>query len=215
MPTASALQRFDDALRASRGAAALVGVDEAGRGPLAGPVVAAAVWLGPGAEGLSAVRDSKTLSARRREELAPLIRKAALGVGVGWASAAEIDARNILQATFLAMRRALARLGCDASAAPFAAVDGNREIPGIPLAQMALVDGDAYSLAIAAASVVAKVARDRWMSRLDRVLPGYGFARHKGYGTPEHLEALARLGPSRVHRRSFAPVAQAALPLSR
>ena len=210
----SRLWRFDEALRAHHDAATLVGVDEAGRGPLAGPVVAAAVVL-PSIElkELRAVRDSKRLSAKQRDELFPLIRRKALQVAVGWAWWEEIDLHNILQASLIAMRRAVDRLRLG-EAPCLVIVDGNREIPSLRYAQKALVDGDAYSQAIAAASIVAKVVRDRWMARFDARFPGYGFGQHKGYGTPEHLAALDRLGPSPIHRRSFWPVVQGGLPLT-
>jgi len=181
----------------------LVGVDEVGRGPLAGPVVAAAVILPPvPLPALRGVRDSKKLSPARREALSKHIRAAALGVGVGWALPGEIDEVNILQATFLAMRRALSRLRVDAPGT-FVLVDGDKEIPGLRPRQRALVRGDDRSLAVASASIVAKVLRDRWLRRLDRLYPAYGFARNKGYGTPDHLRALAESGPSPLHRRSF------------
>ncbi len=198
----SALAAFDEALRRRRGAALLAGVDEAGRGPLAGPVVAAAVVLPAAPEGLARVRDSKVLSPARREQLYGVIRAQALAVGVGWASAAEVDERNILQATFLAMRRALDRLGPRACGA-WLVVDGDKTVPGVALPQEALVAGDALSLCVASASVVAKVVRDRWLRVLDRRFPGYGLAKHKGYGTAEHYRALEVLGACPEHRRSF------------
>lgn len=179
---------------------ALAGVDEAGRGPLAGPVVAAAVLWKPGqrVEGLA---DSKTLSARRRETLARQI-KAASCFGIGQASVEEIDQWNILQATLRAMARAVAAL---AVAPEIIIVDGNAA-PDLPGRVHTLARGDAMIPEISAASILAKVWRDEWMVRLDAQYPGYGFDRHKGYGTRIHLEALARLGPCPAHRRSFAPV---------
>lgn len=211
-PVASKLFRFDEALRAYHKGRVLVGVDEVGRGPLAGPVVAAAVILPEHyIPELEKVRDSKALSPRRRQVLFDAIRSSATQVGVGWAMAEEIDRHNILQATFLAMRRALGRLKLSPESA-LVVVDGNQRIPGITHEQKPLVKGDAYSLMVAAASIVAKVVRDRWMEQLDRRFPGYSLALHKGYGTSEHIAALNRLGPSPIHRRSFAPVAQAALP---
>ena len=198
----SALAAFDEALRRRRGASLLAGVDEVGRGPLAGPVVAAAVVLPPSPAGLERVRDSKALSPARREQLYGVIRSQALAVGVGWASAAEVDEKNILQATFLAMRRALGRLGPAAEGA-LLIVDGDKVIPGGPPRQEALVSGDAKSLCVASASVVAKVVRDRWLKVLDGRFPGYGLARHKGYGTAEHYRALESLGACAEHRRSF------------
>lgn len=207
------LWRFDEALRSHHDVAVLVGVDEAGRGPLAGPVVAAAVVL-PVREvrALRQVRDSKALTLRVREELFGVIRRHALEFAVGWCLSDEIDRHNILQASLLAMRRATLRLRLGGSAR-LVAVDGNRDIPSLPHPQKALIDGDAYSQSIAAASILAKVVRDRWMERFDARYPGYGFARHKGYATPDHLAALDRLGPCPIHRRSFAPVSQAGLPL--
>jgi ribonuclease HII len=178
----------------------IAGVDEAGRGPLAGPVVAAAVVLG-GAR-IRGLADSKTLAPARRAELAAQIRARAFAVGVGSASVQEIDAINILRATLRAMRRALDAL---ARAPAGVWVDGLHAPEGYPQA-MAVVGGDASVAAISAASIIAKVERDHLLTLLDTDHPGYGFARHKGYGTPEHLAALARLGPCAAHRRSFAPV---------
>lgn len=195
------LAAFDEALRVRRGASSLVGVDEAGRGPLAGPVVAAAVVLPADPAGLDGVKDSKKLSPARRAELYRVIRARA-AVGVGHATPAEITERNILQATFLAMRRALEDLGPAARGARLV-VDGDKELPGWPWSQEAVVSGDAKSLCVAAASVVAKVVRDRWMGRLEVRHPGYGFAVHKGYGTAAHYEALRRLGPCPEHRPTF------------
>lgn len=203
MPTAAkppVLAAFDEALRVERGASSLAGVDEVGRGPLAGPVVAAAVILPRDAAGLEGVRDSKALSPARRAELYRAIRARAVAVGVGSASPEEITEHNILQATFLAMRRALSDMGTRPDRL---LVDGDKALPGWDGPQEALVRGDARSLCVAAASVVAKVVRDRWMGRLDVRHPGYGFARHKGYGTSDHYEALARLGVSREHRPTF------------
>lgn len=196
----SALAVFDEALRVKRGVSSLVGVDEAGRGPLAGPVVAAAVIFPVDASGLEGVRDSKVLSPARRDALAGVIRSRALAWGVGSASVAEIESRNILQATFLAMRRALENLGARAS---FLIVDGDKVLPGWEGAQEALIDGDAKSLCVAGASILAKTVRDRWMRMLEARHPGYGFARHKGYGTKDHYEAIGRLGFSPIHRPSF------------
>jgi ribonuclease HII len=182
------------------------GVDEAGRGPLAGPVVAAAVILDP-ARPVSGLRDSKLLTAVARERLAIEIRGSALAWCVAEAGIAEIDAINILQATLLAMRRAVLGL---AVAPDEVVVDGN-QCPKVACRVRAIVGGDRLVAAISAASILAKTARDALLLELDGVHPGYGFARNKGYGTPEHLAALQRLGPCAVHRRSFAPVAQAAL----
>lgn len=181
----------------------LAGVDEAGRGPLAGPVVAAAVILDP-SRPIAGLADSKQLSEKKRDALAPLIRERAIAFAVASADAGEIDALNILQATLLAMRRAVAALAVPAEAV---VVDGNRVTAfGVPAE--AVVGGDARVPAISAASILAKVARDAELVALDAVYPGYGFAQHKGYGTAMHLDALRRLGPTPQHRRSFAPVAK-------
>ena len=185
-------------------------MDEAGRGPLAGPVVVAAVVLPeePSAE-LCAARDSKTMTPKSRQRLFGVVRSQALAVSVAWAYPREIDAKNILRATLDAMgrsaRRAAAKSG---GGAALVLVDGPHRIREFSLAQEAVVDGDSRSLAVAAASIIAKVVRDRWMLRLERRRPGYGFARHKGYGTKRHLEALDALGPCDAHRRSYAPVAR-------
>ena len=210
-----AAARFDARLRASRRAVWLVGVDEAGRGPLAGPVVVAAVRLGAEIPAeLFSVRDSKLLSPSRREDLYEKIRARAAAVAVAWSLPREIDRINILQATLTAMRRAVLRAsqGVDpVDSMLVVVVDGNRPIPSLPLEQIMVVGGDRLSLAVGAASIVAKVTRDRWMRRLDLRYPGYGLARHKGYGTAGHLEALQRLGPSAAHRRTFQPVRQMSL----
>lgn len=177
------------------------GVDEAGRGPLAGPVFAAAVILDP-ARPIEGLRDSKKLSEARRDELAPLIREHALAWAVAACSCEEIDSINILQATMLAMRRAVEAL----SLLPTVAlIDGNR-CPQMNVRAHAIVEGDDKVNAISAASILAKTARDADLVRLHGLYPQYGFDRHKGYGTPLHLEALRLHGPSPAHRRSFAPV---------
>jgi ribonuclease HII len=181
--------------------ARVAGIDEAGRGPLAGPVVAAAVIIVR--ERVPAgVRDSKLISEAAREALFPEICAAAQAVGVGQASVAEIDHLNILNATLLAMRRAFLALEVRPE---FAFVDGCH-LPRLECQARAIVDGDALIPAISAASIIAKVTRDRLMRALCAEFPAYGFARHKGYGTREHVAALARLGPSPHHRTSFAPV---------
>ena len=179
----------------------VAGVDEAGRGPLAGPVVAAAVILDP-ARPISGLADSKVLTPTQREILAEAIRSQALAWALGRAEVEEIDAINILQATLLAMQRAVAALD---PAPMLALVDGNRA-PRLVCQVQTIVRGDATVAAISAASILAKVARDAEMCVLDSNYPGYGFARHKGYPTTSHLEALNLLGVSPVHRRSFAPV---------
>ena len=184
----------------------LMGVDEAGRGPLAGPVVTAAVCLpaGPLPTALAALDDSKKLTAAVRARLMPAIAEHALAVGVGRAEADEIDRINILEATRAAMRRAVSIARERLGRAPAALlVDGHLPIPGYVDEQWPLVKGDGRSFNIAAASVIAKVVRDRIMELHDRRFPGYGFAQHKGYGTRAHRSALVRLGPSPVHRRSF------------
>jgi ribonuclease HII len=183
----------------------ICGIDEAGRGPWAGAVVSAAVIL-PRKGRPKGLADSKQLSAEAREDLAVAIRGCAL-VGVGSASPEEIDRLNILQATYLAMRRAVAAL----PSAPVAAlIDGNGAPQDFPCPVETIVDGDAHVACISAASIVAKVERDRMMSELCAQYPGYGFSKHKGYGTSEHQQALARLGPCAIHRMSFKPVADAA-----
>lgn len=179
----------------------MAGVDEAGRGPLAGPVVAAAVILDP-AMPIPGLNDSKRLSEHRRSQLADEIRACALAVALARVEAAEIDRINILQATLRAMQMAVAALH---PAATVALIDGNR-CPDLPVPARAIVGGDASEPAISAASILAKVERDHLMRELDAIHPGYGFARHKGYGTQAHLATLARHGPCPEHRRSFAPV---------
>ena len=191
-----------DRLRAD-GVLHVAGVDEVGVGPLAGPVVAAAVVLPDGAA-LPGLDDSKRLSPRQREALDVEIRRQALAFAVAEATAEEIDRSNVLQASLLAMRRAVLAL----SVAPDHVLVDARTIPGIVAPQTAIVGGDGLDASIAAASVVAKVHRDGLMRVFDTRYPGYGFARHKGYPTPPHLDALRRLGPCPLHRRSYAPVAQ-------
>jgi ribonuclease HII len=183
----------------------VAGVDEAGRGPLAGPVVAAAVILDQ-RRPIDGLADSKKLTAEFREELAPLIEARALAFSVAWADAAEIDRLNILNATFLAMRRAIFGLRICPAAVE---VDGNR-LPnllfyGNQMIGSAIIGGDDKVAAISAASILAKVHRDRMMGVLDRIYPNYGFCRHKGYATPEHRERILRFGPCEQHRRSFRP----------
>jgi ribonuclease HII len=182
----------------------IVGVDEAGRGPLAGPVVAAAVVLCAG--GITGLDDSKKLSAARRADLEPLI-KASCRWAVAEASVAEIDELNILQATMLAMTRAVDALGV---APTEVLVDGNR-LPRWRYPARAIIGGDALEPCISAASILAKEHRDRIMVAADAAYPGYGFARHKGYGSVAHREAIAQLGPCVVHRMSFAPMRQRTL----
>lgn len=180
----------------------IAGVDEAGRGPLAGPLVVAAVILDP-CRPIAGVGDSKALSEAQREALFPLILAQALSHSIVVIEPAEIDALNIFQATMQGMRRALLALPI----APHSAlIDGNKLPPDLPCPARAVIGGDASEACIGAASILAKVTRDRIMLALDPSHPRYGFARHKGYPTPEHLEALRRHGPCIAHRRSFAPV---------
>ena len=185
----------------------VAGVDEAGRGPLAGPVVAAAVILDP-ANGIPGLDDSKRLSPQRREALEREIRERAVSYALARVDVDVIDAINILQATMRAMRDAVSRLD---PAPDRVLVDGNR-CPHLPYPVRAVVRGDASVAAISAASILAKVARDREMIEMDRRYPEYGFARHKGYGTRTHRSALLRFGPSPIHRLSFAPVKLALTP---
>ena len=192
---------MDDLFRPDYDGPGIAGVDEVGRGPLAGDVVAAAVILDP-ARPISGLRDSKKLSAARREQLAAQIREQALAWSVARATVAEIDELNILQASLLAMHRAVLALQPQPV---YVLVDGNR-LPRWDYASEPVVKGDDRVAAIAAASILAKVQRDAELLELDRQYPGYGFARHKGYPTPAHLAALRELGATAVHRRSFAPV---------
>lgn len=176
----------------------ICGVDEAGRGPLAGPVCAAAVILPEGLE-IPGLTDSKKLSDKRRRELFPVIQEQAIAYGIGWASEKEIDEINILQATFLAMNRAVEAMGV---VPDLALVDGNRD-PGFSVTVKTVVKGDSLSANIAAASVLAKVSRDNVMLELAQTYPDYGFEIHKGYGTRAHYEALRAHGPCPIHRVSF------------
>lgn len=183
----------------------LLGIDEAGRGPLAGPVVACACYIPPSRAMLfQDVNDSKKLTERKRDELFERLIKADILYGVGFASAEEIDRLNILQATFLAMRRAAQKFINIPGAV--ALIDGPYPAAGLTIRQQPVIDGDAKSLVVAAASVIAKVTRDRYMATLDKLYPGYEFAGHKGYGTAKHMQALRELGPCKEHRRTFAPV---------
>ena len=183
----------------------VAGVDEAGRGPLAGPVVAAAVILDP-RQPIAGLMDSKKLTALRRERLFDAICAKALCCSIAEATVEEIDRLNILQATLLAMQRAVSGLRLPPAKV---LVDGNR-LPRLAMRAEAVVGGDAIVPAISAASILAKVHRDRWCAQVDAQWPQYGFAAHKGYGTAAHLAALQAHGPCTLHRRSFAPVAQAA-----
>jgi ribonuclease HII len=184
----------------------VAGVDEAGRGPLAGPVVAAAVMLRPGRP-IAGVADSKVLTAETRQRLSVTIRRRALCFGIGWADPAEIDSLNILQATFLAMRRAVLSMAYPPA---LLLVDGNR-LPqlgglGTALRARAIIGGDATEAAISAASILAKTARDHYMDQMHTIYPEYAFSSHKGYATALHRRLLAEHGPCPLHRRSFTPV---------
>jgi ribonuclease HII len=181
-----------------QGAASLCGVDEAGRGPLAGPVCAAAVILPHGAE-ISGLNDSKKLTANKREALYHVIIEKALSFGIAFADVAEIEALNILYASFLAMNRAIAQL---TPLPELCLVDGNT-LKGLKYNGLSVVGGDAKCASIAAASILAKVTRDRLMAVLDEKYPLYGFAKHKGYGTQAHYDALSEFGPCEIHRGSF------------
>lgn len=176
----------------------ICGIDEVGRGPFAGPVVAGAVIL-PKDHPILYLNDSKKLSEKKREQLYDVIMEEAVAVGIGMASPARIDEINILQATYEAMRKAIENL----NVMPDVLLNDAVTIPEVPMRQVPIIKGDAKSVSIAAASIVAKVTRDRLMVEYDEILPGYGFARNKGYGTKEHIEALKELGPTPIHRRSF------------
>lgn len=190
----------------NQGITLIAGVDEAGRGPLAGPVYAAAVILDP-AKPIKGLNDSKQLTEKQREALFTEIQEKALAWSIGRAEVHEIDKINILQATFLAMQRAVADLKVTPQ---LILVDGNR-LPQFDCEARAIVDGDELEPAISAASILAKVARDREMRDLHQQFPHYGFAKHKGYGTAEHLAALEKFGPCKIHRLSFQPVARAVM----
>ena len=199
------LQDFDKQQAITLEANFIVGIDEAGRGPLAGPVVACACFIPPALTSeFTDVNDSKKLTEKRREEIYNRLLKSEVAYGIGFSSAQEIDKLNILQATFLAMRRAAQKFVNLPHAV--ALIDGPYPAAGLTLRQVPIIDGDAKSLAIAAASIIAKVTRDRYMNVLDKLYPGYGFAGHKGYGTAKHLQALRELGPCREQRRTFGPV---------
>ena len=184
---------------AANGYKFVCGVDEAGRGPLAGPVCAAAVILDPNTE-LVGVNDSKKLSEKKRETLFDVICSKAVAYSIAFASVEEIEEHNILNATYLAMNRAIDGLKINAD---FALIDGNRVPKDIKIDCQTVVKGDAKSLSIAAASILAKVTRDRLLLEYDKKYPEYNFAKHKGYGTAEHMDAIRKYGPSEVHRPSF------------
>jgi ribonuclease HII len=201
--------RFETALWTA-GLTRVAGIDEAGMSPLAGPVAAAAVVFAPGTR-IPGVDDSKKLDAALRERLAPVIRASAVACAVAFVEPDEIDRLNIYWAGIAAMKRALAGLGLEPE---HVLIDGRR-LRDVPLPQQAIVGGDRKSLTIAAASILAKTARDARMRELDELYPGYGFSRHKGYPVAAHFAALRKLGPSPIHRLSFAPVQEAlALPRS-
>ena len=176
----------------------LCGIDEVGRGPLAGPVVACAVILPKDCDILY-VNDSKQLTPKKREELYDVIMEQAVAVGIGMSSPARIDEINILQATYEAMREAIGKL----SVVPQLLLNDAVTIPGVQIPQVPIIKGDAKSISIAAASIVAKVTRDRIMVEYDKVMPGYGFASNKGYGSAAHIAAIKEIGPSLIHRKSF------------
>ena len=176
----------------------ICGIDEAGRGPFAGPVVAGAVILPKGLT-IEGLNDSKQVSAKKREELYDEIKEKAVSVGIGMSSPARIDEINILQATYEAMREAISKL----SVKPDILLNDAVTIPGVSIRQVPIIKGDAKSISIGAASIVAKVTRDRLMVEYDKILPQYGFASNKGYGSAEHIKALQEVGPSPIHRASF------------
>ncbi len=202
----STLCEFDKQQAIAQESNFLIGIDEAGRGPLAGPVVACACFIPPSiVQHFNDVNDSKKLTEAKRDELfARLTNGNGVIYGVGFATAEEIDKLNILQATFLAMRRATQKFVKMPDSC--ALIDGPYPVKDLTLKQHPIVDGDAKSLVIAAASVIAKVTRDHYMTVLEQLYPGYGFAGHKGYGTAKHLAALRKLGPCPEHRRTFGPV---------
>ena len=182
----------------AQGCETVCGVDEAGAGPLMGPVYAAAVIL-PRECVIDGLNDSKKLTAKRREALYDIITEQALAYGIAFASEQEIDEINILQATYEAMRQAIEKLNPQ----PAVLLNDAVRIPQVAIQQVPIIKGDAKSVSIAAASIVAKVTRDRMMEQYEEVFPGYGFARNKGYGSKEHIEALQIMGPTAIHRRSF------------
>ena len=188
-----------EAIAKAKGYTAVCGVDEAGRGPLAGPVCAAAVILDPDTD-IPGINDSKKLSEKKREVLFDVIIENAVAYGIAFASVEEIEEHNILNATYLAMNRAIDMLE---GRADFALIDGNRVPTGITVDCQTVVKGDAKSMSVAAASILAKVTRDRLLLEYDEKCPQYNFAKHKGYGTAEHMDAIRKYGPCEVHRPSF------------
>lgn len=200
------LIEFDEKISQENPFTKIIGVDEAGRGPLAGPVTAAACYIPPELYShpiMVQINDSKKLSPKKREKIFDELIKLPIIYRTGYASAQEIDKYNILQATFLAMRRALAIFEKENA---FVLVDGNRSIPFIRHPQTTVVSGDAQSLAIAAASIIAKVSRDKFMNIIDDVYPLYDFAGHKGYGTKSHIASIKEHGPCPQHRKTFEPL---------
>jgi ribonuclease HII len=185
----------------SRGIKWLAGVDEVGRGPLAGPVVACAVIF-PKSMSITGIKDSKKLTPKKRKELFPHILRSCISWGIGWVPAFEIDRINIREASFKAMREAISWL---VPSPEWVLVDGF-SIPFLPYNQTPIIHGDALSISIGAASIIAKVTRDKFMEFMATKYPGYGFEKHKGYPTRAHIEALERLGPCKIHRKTFAPV---------
>ena len=196
----------EEAALLAAGCSLIAGLDEVGRGPIAGPVVAGAVILPPPPRRswMRGIRDSKALTSTQRKELAPVIKSEALGAQVGLSTAGEIDRLGIVRATHLAMERALDSLG----QGPQHLLLDAFPLPTVPLPQTPLIKGDAHCLSIAAASIVAKVARDRMMDEADELYPGYGFSTNKGYATPDHLRAVDELGPCPIHRMTFSPFIQ-------
>lgn len=190
-----------------KGKKLVAGLDEVGRGPLAGPVVAACVIIGPDfsldSEDLEMVKDSKALSAKKRQELFKIIKEKADAVEIGIVDSEVIDKINILQASFLAMRRALKKCSLTPD---YLLVDGRFKLPKVNVEQTAIIGGDNKVWSIAAASIIAKVSRDYIMEQYEEKYPGYGFLKHKGYGTKAHIQSIVDLGPCPIHRRSFAPI---------
>lgn len=200
------LTEFDKNISAQNPSLTLVGVDEAGRGPLAGPVVAAACYIPPQLythQVIAQINDSKKLTPLKRQKIFNILQTLPIVYCTGFATGEEIDRINILQATFSAMRRALAKFE---DKQIIALIDGNHTIPALKHSQKAIIDGDALSLSIAAASIIAKVTRDNFMEVIDKQYPVYCFASHKGYGTKQHIEALKKYGPCKEHRKTFEPV---------
>jgi ribonuclease HII len=199
------LYKFDVSLLKKHNVETLIGIDEAGRGPIAGPVTACACIIPKNCvELLCEVKDSKKLSPLRREKIYKLLNTCSIRYAVSSVCSSEIDKINILQATFKAMKNALKKIKICKNT--FVVVDGNMEIPHLEFKQCAVKSADNKSLSVAAASIIAKVTRDRYMAKIDKFYPGYGFAKHKGYGTAFHFKSLEKLGPCPEHRKSFIPI---------